>query len=188
MIIYTTANSKKDLEGILSLQKANLAHGLTPDEIQSQGFVYVSHTYEQLKKLNDHEKHIIAKDKNTVIGYSLAMTKQCKSEIPSLVPMFNVFDTIIYKDKKVTDYNYLVVGQVCIAKAYRGQGVFDRCYAAYKEHYSRAYDFAITEIASTNTRSLQAHNRIGFKQISSYEDPDKTEWIVVVWDWNKKSS
>jgi hypothetical protein len=48
MIVYTTANSKNDLEGILKLQKANLALSLTKEEIQNEGFVTVDHYYDQL--------------------------------------------------------------------------------------------------------------------------------------------
>src|SRR5437867_1650261 len=152
MITYIPVTTINDLEGILQLQKANLTRSLTADEIQSQGFVTVDHSYEQLKKLNDQEKHIVAKDKDKVIGYVLAMTPVSKNEIPILIPMFNVFDTIIYKGKKITAYNYVIVGQVCVDKAYRGQGIFDNCYAAYKKYYDGKYDFAITEIASTNIR------------------------------------
>jgi hypothetical protein len=183
MITFTTATSTGDLEGILHLQKANLAQGLSIQEIQSQGFVTVNHSFDQLKKLNEIEKHVIAKDGDKVVSYVLAMTQQSKSDIPILLPMFAIFNSIEFSGKKVSDYHYLVVGQVCVDKAYRGQGIFDQSYAAYKEFYRSKYDFAITEIATTNTRSLQAHKRIGFKEISSYIAPDKTEWIVVVWDW-----
>jgi L-amino acid N-acyltransferase YncA len=185
MITYVRANSKSDLEGILKLQKANLAKTLTPDEIQSQGFVTVDHTYDQLEKLNGYEKHIIAKDEKKIVGYLLAMTKRSKSDISILIPMFNAFDIISYKEKKIAEYNYLIVGQVCIDKQYRGQGVLDNSYDAYKKFYKKKYDLAITEIASTNSRSLNAHARIGFKQIYSYTGTDDTEWIVVVWDWKK---
>jgi L-amino acid N-acyltransferase YncA len=183
MTNYTTANTKNDLEGILLLQNANLARGLTREEIQSQGFVTIKHSYDQLKKLNDYEKHIIAKDREKVIGYVLAMTQQSKFDIPIIIPMFNVFSTIMYADKKITDYNFIVVGQVCIDKNYRGQGIFDKCYNEYKKYYKDTYDFAITEIASTNLRSLNAHKRIGFKEIHHYEGSDKTEWVIVLWDW-----
>ena len=156
MIVYTTADTQRDLEGILSLQKANLTEGLTTDEIKNQGFVTINHTYEQLEKLNEYEKHIIAKDGDKVIGYTLAMTKKSKFDIPVIIPMFNIFSKITYAGKQIADHNYIVVGQVCIDKGYRGQGVFDKCYAAYKKHYQDKYDFAITEIASTNIRSLNA--------------------------------
>ena len=179
----TTADTKNDLEGILTLQKANLAQGLTLEEIQSQGFVTVIHNYDQLKKLNDYEKHVIVKEKNKVIAYLLAMTQQSKFDIPILIPMFNVFDRILYADKKIAEYNYIVVGQVCIDREYRGQGILDNCYTAYKEYYSDKYDFAITEIASTNIRSLNAHKRIGFREIHNYKSSDNTEWVIVLWDW-----
>lgn len=183
MIVYTTAKSKKDLEGILSLQKQNLAPGLTNEEINSQGFVTVDHSYEQLAGLNDYERHIIAKDNEKVVGYLLAMTKRSRLDIPVLIPMFELFDTVSYGNKKISAYNYLVVGQVCIDKAWRGQGIFDHCYAAYREHYSKKYDFAITEIACINLRSLKAHKRIGFKEVNIYTSPDQTKWSVVLWDW-----
>ena len=185
MISYSTSNTKDALEGILKLQQSNLAKGLSVDEIQSQGFVTVQHSYDVLKRINDIEKHVIAKDNDAVAGYALAMTKQSRFDIPVLIPMFDVFDKIVFKEKIISDVNYIVVGQVCVGKAYRGQGIFDDCYAAYKKFYSSKYDLAITEIASTNLRSLNAHKRIGFREISSYTDPENTEWIVVVWDWNE---
>ncbi len=185
MIVYTTANTTTDLNQILTLQKANLSEGLTVEEKQSQGFVTVNHSFDQLKSLNEIEKHIVAKTNDKVIGYLLAMTKKSQFEIPILVPMFDAFGSILYKNKKVADYNYMVVGQVCIHKAYRGQGILDQCYTAYKEYYSAKYDFAITEIASDNLRSLNAHKRIGFNEVHSYTAPNDTKWVVVIWDWKK---
>ena len=183
MITYTTANGRRDLEGILALQKSNLARNLTPEDIRNQGFVTVDHTYDQLENLNNHERHVIAKDDDRVIGYVLAMTSQSKFDIPVIVPMFRVFDSITYGGRKVTAYNYIVVGQVCVDREYRGRGIFDECYSAYKTIYSGKYDFAITEIAKTNHRSLNAHKRIGFKEIHSYFSPDNSEWSIVLWDW-----
>ena len=186
MITYTTSKTNAELEGILQLQKANLPQGLTQEEIQSQGFVTVHHTYEQLAQLNDIEQHLIAKDGEQVIGYLLAMTAASKHDLPILIPMFEAFDDIDYLGKKISAYHYLVVGQVCIGKEYRGQGILDRCYAAYKEFFSPKYDFAITEIARNNPRSLNAHKRIGFEEIHTYTDPEGTEWVVVVWNWGEE--
>ncbi len=183
MITYTTVNSKSDLECILKLQKSNLSQNLNIDEIQTQGFVTVHHTFDSLKKLNDNEKHVIAKDHDKVIGYVLAMTKYSKFDIPILFSMFNLFDIVLYKDKKISDFNYILVGQVCVDKDYRGQGILDNCYTVYKELYKSKYDFAITIIAHTNSRSLNAHRRIGFDEIYTYYESDKTKWIVVLWDW-----
>lgn len=183
MITYQTSETDKELSQILDLQKNNLPRNLTESEIKSQGFVTVNHTLKDLKNLNSYERHLIAKDNNKVVGYLLAMTKNSKHDIPILIPMFEVFDKIQFKNKLISEYNYLVVGQVCIDKAYRGQGLLDNIYSAYRNCYQKKYDFAITEIASTNTRSINAHKRIGFSEIHRFADSNNTEWSIVIWDW-----
>jgi hypothetical protein len=183
MIVYTTADTEQDLRGILNLQRSNLANSLSGDEIKSQGFVTVSHSLEELEKLNGIEKHIIAKDGDRVVAYLLAMTAKSKDHIAILLPMFEIFTKIRYNGKSVAAYNYVVVGQVCVAKEYRGTGILDQAYGKYRNQLGKKYDFAITEIASANPRSINAHKRIGFNEIGKYKDPDDTEWVIVLWDW-----
>ncbi|OQP38888.1 GNAT family N-acetyltransferase [Niastella yeongjuensis] len=183
MITYTRSTTKEELEQILALQKQNLAVGLTEEQIAAQGFVTVSHSFTDLYKMNELEAHVIAKDNDRVIGYILAMTVRSRLDIPILLPMFDLFDAVTYQHKKIADYNYMVVGQVCVAADYRGQGVFDACYKAYSSYFNDKYDFAITEIATRNQRSLHAHKRVGFETIHSYVAPDGEEWNIVIWKW-----
>ncbi len=185
MLLYTSAKTESDLKGILSLQQANLASNLSTDEISSQGFVTVVHSFADLKKMNDAEPHIIAKDGDKVIAYLLAMTPAAKDDIPVLKPMFQIFDAIQFNSQPVSSFQYIVVGQVCVDKEYRGQGVLDNCYLAYRNKFSPKYDFAITEIATRNTRSLAAHGRIGFTELHRYKTPDGDEWSIVIWDWKE---
>lgn len=133
--------------------------------------------------MNTLEQSIIAKANGTVIGYLLAMTRESKSDIPILIPMFNAFDDVIYHKKKISEYKYLVVGQVCIAEDWRGQGILDNCYTEYKRHFRDKYDFAITEILDKNKRSINAHKRIGFEDVHSYPAPEGNEWKIVLWNW-----
>ena len=183
MIVYTTSQNDNDLTGILSLQRLNLAMNLDKKEIESQGFVTVLHRLVDLQKMNAIEQHIIAKDNDTVVAYLLAMTEKSKSDIPVLVPMFELFESIQYKNKLLSQYNYMVVGQVCVDKRYRGQGVLDKCYDLYVKTFRPRYDFAVTEIATSNQRSLNAHKRIGFKTIHEYVAPDGEKWAIVVLEW-----
>lgn len=183
MITFSLSGTDKELLQIIDLQKRNLAQHLSKEEIQNQGFVTVSHGLEDLQEMNTHEQNLLVKDDDWVAGYILAMTKNSRSAIPILVPMFEVFDKVKYKGQFISRYNYIVVGQVCIDKNYRGQGLFDKAYNAYREQFSKKYDFAITEIAASNQRSLNAHKRMGFTAIHTYIDADKIEWNVVVWDW-----
>ena len=186
MLEFTIAKSRHDLEGILSLQRANLAVNLTGEEIQSQGFVTVVHSYEMISKLNKAEPHVIAKDGDKVVGYTLAMTSAAKNDIPVLVPMFELFESIDYSSRKLSTYQYIVVGQVCVDKEYRGQQVLDKCYAEYRRQFSARYEMAITDIVSSNLRSLNAHKRIGFKELYTFTDSAGTEWVIVAWDWRNK--
>ena len=183
MIVYTTSKTDKDLLQILELQKNNLQAGLTNEQITTQGFVTVSHSFSDLQKMNTLEESIIAKDQDRVIAYLLAMTEKSKLDIPVLIPMFEVFDNITFHDRKISDYQYIVVGQVCVAEGYRGKGILDNCYSEYKKHFENKYDFAITEISSRNQRSLNAHKRIGFDTIYEYQAPDGETWSIVLWNW-----
>jgi len=185
MITITTSSTIIDLEGILKLQKQNLKQDLTADQKKEQGFVTVSHSIDDLEKMHKYEPNTIAKDGDLVAAYVLGMTEQSKNDIPRLVEMYESFDHILYEEKSIAAYQYIVVGQVCVGQAYRGKGLFDQCYNAYKDYFKPKYDFAITEIASINLRSMNAHKRIGFKVIHTYTDNSGVEWNVVVWDWRR---
>ena len=188
MIVYTTAKTDNEIHQILELQKSNLPQNLTAEQITTQGFVTVIHSFDTLKKMNSIEQSIIAKENERVIGYLLAMTGKSKNDIPVLIPMFNTFDNVMYNNKKISGYKYMVVGQVCIAEAWRGQGILDNCYKEYKKHFRDKYDFAITEILNKNKRSIYAHKRIGFDTIHTYPAPEGDEWKIVLWEWRKENS
>jgi len=183
MILYTTVATDRDIQQIMALQQSNLPQNLSAEQRTSQGFVTVVHDFATLQKMNDTEPSIIAKDRNQVIGYLLAMTTLSRNDIPVLIPMFQAFDEVIFDGRKISSYKYLVVGQVCIAEGYRGRGILDDCYTFYRKHFENSYDFAITEIHTTNRRSINAHTRIGFTLIHTYTDPKGDTWEIVIWDW-----
>src|SRR5699024_7434380 len=183
MIYYQIASTDDDLQGILKLQKKNLPQNISSEEKGKEGFVTVDHDFSMLKKLHDSNPHVIAKNDEQVIAYVLTMTKEFRNDIPVIIPMFQVFDTIIYKEKLISDYDYMLIGQVCVDKNFRGKNIFQKVYFKYRDAYSSRFDFAITEVAESNSRSLRAHEKIGFKPIHSYYSPDGTKWIVIIWEW-----
>jgi predicted GNAT superfamily acetyltransferase len=183
MITYTRVSTDNELQQILELQKQNLAAGLSAEQINAQGFVTVSHSFEDLKKMNGIEAHVIAKEGDRVVAYLLAMTIHSRFDIPVLMPMFDMFEEVEYQNKKIAAYRYMVVGQVCVAESHRGKGIFDACYSAYRNYFKDKYEFAITEIAIRNQRSVNAHKRVGFESIHEYVAPDGEKWSIVVWKW-----
>ena len=97
MISISTAQTQKELTGILNLQATNLLTVLTAEEKEKEGFLTVIHTLEDLVKLNGIEKRVIAKVGGKVVAYVLAMTKAYRADIPVLIPMFSLFDQPITK-------------------------------------------------------------------------------------------
>ena len=177
MITYKRATSDQELHEILAIQKRNLKANLSLQEMEEQGYITVPHTFDILKKMNDACPHILAMDGDRVAGYALVMLQSFKYEMPILVPMFETADRLL-KGK-----NYVAMGQVCIDKPYRGQGVFKGMYTFYKEQLSAVYDCLFTEVATSNTRSMEAHKSIGFKILET-QITDGTSWEIVNWDWN----
>ncbi|WP_373522137.1 GNAT family N-acetyltransferase [Aquiflexum sp.] len=179
---FQTAKTTEDLQGILDLQQQN--HLSTIRAIEN-GFVFVRHDLTKLAKMQSFAPQVICKEDGKVVAFTLAMTTDCKGDIPELIPMFDVFDKLNLWGKKVSEFNYIVVGQVCVGEKYRGMGVFDKIYDTYRETFKDKFDFAITEISTRNPRSIRAHSRIGFEEIHQFTDPSGENWSIVAWDWGK---
>ena len=182
MIHYTTAKHDQDLRQILKLQQANREQDISQKEAIEQGFVTVSHEFDILEAMNKPYPHIIAKSQGTVIGYTLVMQRTFEKKIPVLVPMFEMINAIEYQGELLKDVTYFVMGQVCIDKSCRGQGVFRGLYQKMKEEMSPHFKYIITEVAIRNTRSMRAHKKVGFKTIKEYQ-ADGENWAIILWNW-----
>jgi hypothetical protein len=184
MITYGDASTIDDLISILELQRQNLAAHLTDDQMAGQGFVTVHHQLEDLVRMSEWEKSIIARQDQKLVAYILAMTIHAREFITVLKPMFDLLDQLKFRGKRLAEHSYILVGQVCVHKDFRGSGVFTQSYDTFKIHFQHKYDFALTEIAARNSRSMRAHERVGFETIHTYTDPDGEVWNIVAWDWN----
>lgn len=160
-IDYTIAETTEELLQILSLQRLNLKSSVTTSEIEQEGFVTVEHDLDLLERMNNACPHIIAKDGDKVVGYALSMTEDFKDEISVLRTMFTELEGIHIQ-------NFITMGQICVAKTHRKQGIFRGLYEAMKKASYPTYDAIITEVDATNTRSLGAHFSIGFEKICTY--------------------
>jgi hypothetical protein len=111
-------------------------------------------------------------------GYALAMAREARALLPILEPMFARLGGL----SALAGKRWYVMGQVCVAQAWRGRGVFDALYAGHRRAYSGRFDALVTEIATRNGRSLRAHARVGFAEIDRYRDATD-DWSVVGWFW-----
>lgn len=180
----TTVQSEADVQGILALQQANLRKNVPVDVQLAQGFVTVEHDPAVLMRMNQAAPSIIAKDGEKVVGYALTMLPEFDADVPELLPLFSLINSLSYADKPLSSHAYYVMGQVCIADGYRGQHIFDRMFRHHQEVYSDRFRLLITDISANNTRSLRAHARVGFQELHSFHDSTIGEtWVVVLWDW-----
>ena len=173
MIHYSRATSETDLNRILALQRKNLPGNISSIEKKKEGFVTVSHTFDLLKAMNDACPHIVAKSDGMLIGYALCMHPKFADDIEVLRAMFDEIEGLHPKVE-----NYMAMGQICIAKAYRGQGIFRQLYETMQEAVRPEFELIITEVDAENTRSLRAHYAVGFKDLVTYRSGSRL-WKVV---------
>jgi len=181
MTLQFTSAQTKNLPDILTLQQENLVQNRSLENIQKEGFVTVVHSLHNLKKICGPYTHSVALDENNkVVGFALVMLKEYRNEIEVLKPLFNLVDTLIFDNNPLQEARYFVMGQVCVAKAARKQGVFSKLYAHLIERTKTDFDYIITEISSKNQLSLKAHAAVGFKLVHQHKTDLGEEWNVVI--------
>jgi GNAT superfamily N-acetyltransferase len=162
--------SDRDLEGILALQRANRAP-------TADGFVTVEHTLEILRAMHVLAPSVVARDHGEVVAYAIVMPVETRARVPILGPMFDMIEGLVPPATR-----WYVMGQIAVASIHRGTGLFDALYAEHRARYRDRFDRVITEVATRNTRSLRAHERVGFRTVTTYRDTTD-EWALIEWDW-----
>jgi len=181
-VIIKLADTEAELNQILALQAANHKDNLSPESKKENGFVTVRHNPGLLRKMNAAAGQVIAKAGDNVVGYALVMLKEFSPLIPVLEPMFDMFSNLSYNQRPLNTCTYYVMGQICVAESQRGKGVFQQLYEGHKQFYAKQFELCLTEVSSSNLRSMRAHEKVGFKTIHSFED--KTDqWNILAWDW-----
>lgn len=181
-ILFTVAKSEEELRQILALQELNYRANVSLEEAVSQGFVSIKHEFSLLKDMNVDYPHIIAKSGGEVIGFALVMLRKFGNKIDVLLPMFERINVLDWQGKSMADSSYFIMGQVCVAKDFRGKGVFAGLYAEMKKRMKGDFDYLVTEVASRNTRSMRAHEKVGFKLMLNYTVEEGEEWNIVIFE------
>lgn len=183
MIHYDIVRSDADLQQILDLQAKNLPSHISLEEKKAEGFVTIHHDFKLLAAMNQPYPHVVARQNGQIVGYTLVMQRDFATAIPYLQPMFKMIDQQRYRGQLLADAAYFVMGQVCIEKDYRGQGLFQKLYEKLKDGLVAHFDLVITEVSLKNPRSIRAHEKVGFKNIKTYATDDGEEWMILLWDW-----
>lgn len=182
---YTTVTQPHEVEQILALQALNHRDQVDAATAASDGFTSVRHDPAVLQAMNRACPSVLAKAGERLAGYCLMMPQSFRDRVPVLQPMFALLDGLQWRDEALAgNPRWFVMGQVCVAREFRGMGVFDGLYHELRRAYAAQFDFTVTEISQRNPRSLRAHRRVGFETLHVHHDPVADEmWEVVVWDW-----
>src|SRR5215470_1050043 len=180
-LVLDVASNEEHFNQILRLQQENLVDLISEEQAAKHGFVFAEHTLPLLKKMATFLPQVVALSDNKVIGYNLALHVSMKHEIPKLIPMFYEFEKSKYKDKLLAAYKFVVGGQVCVDKNFRGRGLMSKLYHETKNRLPSGYEICVTEVSARNIISLRAHERMGFEVVNTYHD-GKELWRVVVWN------
>ena len=179
-ITYGVAETNADLNDILKLQRENLPVNISSQELMEQGFVTVHHDFDLLLRMNSPYPHIVAKTKDELVGYALVMRRAFSQALPVLVPMFEQLDSLNYNGVSLKDQSYFVMGQVCVKKGFRGQGILSGMYVEMQARMKEHFDYIVTEISTRNMRSLRAHQKVGFEEIHAFRSEDGEHWKIIL--------
>ena len=184
MITIKLVSDEVELEGIKQLQVLNLHQNVTQSDALLEGYLSAEYSLSFLTEMHHAHPSIIAKHGDKVIGYALVSLKSIRQNHALLTELFDSIDQVSFNGDSLKNANYVVVGQLCVAKDFRGIGISRLLYNYFKENLSSKFQYCITDVATNNLRSLNAHLSIGFIVITS-QVYGGINWNVVLWDWNK---
>lgn len=169
------SDGDRDLDGIMRLQRDNLEATLGTEAAEREGFVTVVHTREALTAMHSLCPSVVARRRDTgeVLAYAIVMPVECRAFVPVLDEMFAKLATLDLGGARV-----YIMGQVCIARLWRGRGIFEALYDAHRRYFADRWDLCVTDVAVRNTRSLRAHERVGFRRLLTYRDA-QDEWAMI---------
>lgn len=184
MVQIGLTGTARDLEQILALQRLNHVTAVKAQDRDSDGFVTMEYDIAALARISGRYRHVVAREDANVIGYALVMLPEYGGDFPMLADMFAEIDSAVFGGAPVKSRPYFVMGQVCVAREFRGHGVFRALYRGLKAQMSGDFELVATEISKQNARSAIAHERMGFRPIhdAGRENP---LWDVIAWDWRE---
>lgn len=181
--LYTGwTESMVDLEGIHELQRQNLRHHLPAEEALREGFTTAVYSVDFLREMHGAHPSVVARSGGRVVGYALVTLPGLRQGHPLLADLFGRLDAVRFRGRLLRDAGYVVVGQLCVGKGYRGRGLVQAMYGLFREGLSGRFEYCACDVDRENPRSLRVHARTGFEVVDTLEYGGAL-WDMMVWDW-----
>jgi len=183
MLTAKLVTTDDEIYQIAALSNANLATNISAETKAKEGFVSWRYDPAILAALHAVAPSVVAMDGTALAGYAITLTRESLSLYPAAAPTYEHAATLSFDGRPLKDQRFYLMGQICVAEPWRGQGIVGVLYEGHRRFYRGHYDFLITEISIANPRSLKAHQKIGFEIIDTHHDT-AGHWDVVAWDWS----
>ena len=175
--------NESELVQVHKLLEENLKQNLSYQERKQQGFITINYSLNSLIKLNKITPTIVAIDESKVIGYALSANRNCKGLHKFLDMVIAEVDKTFYNKDLLLESDYVVVGQLCVAKAYRRRGVSQKIYQEFKQEFHQTHPYCLTGVDALNKGSIESHKKCGFRVLKQLKCGLNSIGYLLIWDW-----
>ena len=164
-----------DIEGVLALLKAYQINTIA-EEDKEDGFITADFTEAQIQELIMQERGcFIAKDQERIVAFAMSASWGFWSQWPIFQKMVEDLPSLTYKGYQLSEENSYQYGPVCVARDYRGRGVFQQIFSFALQQMSHRYPVLLSFINTINQRSYAAHiTKLGLDVIQQFQFKDNT--------------
>lgn len=170
--------NQSHFEVIQQMITANLIQNKDLSAQKNDGFLIANYTKDTLKKFHKICPILLAIDTNEVIGYVIVGNEKSVGIDPIVDAMIKEGKNQVEGTDLTITNKHIFVIQVCVKKAYRKKGVFQKLYASLILKYKNTHDLILTEVVSHNYLSLRAHKRFGFKTLHLQNDASHPHFML----------
>jgi hypothetical protein len=169
---------ESDYEQLVALQEATLVSNLSDAE-KADGFLSRTFTAEELKAMDTDLCIVVCENNGSVQGFLATGTLEYNGQFDLPSTMIARFNQVNYEDKLLSAWASFIAGPVAIDKSARGTGAFQGMYHELFRIIPEKYDLATTLISTVNTRSLRAHEKIGYESVDGFNWNNR-DYIILV--------
>ncbi len=181
-MVKVRIGDKKDIDGILALQKRYLYSNLSELE-RKNGFVTTPFTTAQIEEIILQNGIFIAENEsNTIVAYAFAGSWKYFEQWEIFNYMVSRFPTLHFNDGEITTENSFQYGPVCIDMDYRGTGLLNLIFEEMRIEFFKKYPISVTFINRINAISESAHTKkLGWKVLEEFKFNNNT-YIALAFD------
>ncbi|EOX3961141.1 N-acetyltransferase family protein [Vibrio alginolyticus] len=160
----------EDISQIVELQKSCHVSNLDESD-KSDGFLNTVMDEALLTQVIEQEQAIfVAELNNTIVAIAACASWKFWECSEGLTSVANKLGSLVVGNTQLSSTNSYFWGPVCVSKACRGQGVFEKLFRFSCGVRGVEFPYVYTYVHKDNARSFAAHtNKAGFKYTKDFE-------------------